>query len=94
MKTKGRKKYTQSFKSEAVKLITEEGYSCAEVGGRLEVNPSIISRWKRESMRSDPAMSLEQMVVMRSEIKELRKENKRLKMEHEILKKQAKISIC
>jgi len=34
-------------------------------------------------------MPPEQLVVMRAELKELRKENKRLKMEREILKKAA-----
>ncbi len=72
-----------------MKLVSEEGYSCAEVGRRLGVNANIISRWKREQVQTDSEMGLGQLVSMRSEIKELRKENKRLKMEHEILKKAA-----
>ncbi len=31
MTMKSRKKYTSRFKLEAVQLVTEEGYSCAEV---------------------------------------------------------------
>jgi transposase len=89
MKSKKRKHYTKSFKEEAVKLVTDEGYSFAEVGRRLGVNPNLISRWKRDLDGSDSDLSLEQMVTMRAELKELRKENKRLKMEREILKKAA-----
>ena len=48
MKSKKRKNYTKAFKEEPVKLITDEGYSSAEAGRNLGVNPSLISRWKRE----------------------------------------------
>ncbi len=89
MKSKKRKNYTTSFKEEAVKLVTDQGYSFAEAGRNLGVNPNLISRWKRESDDGDTAMSPGQMVAIRAELKELRKENKRLKMEREILKKAA-----
>ena len=51
MKSKKRKSYTKAFKEEAVKLITDEGYSFAEAGRNLGVNPNLISRWKRELER-------------------------------------------
>ncbi len=89
MKSKKRKNYTMSFKEEAVKLVTDQGYSFAEAGRNLGVNPNLISRWKRESDGGDTEMSPGQMVAIRAELKELRKENKRLKMEREILKKAA-----
>jgi transposase len=40
MKKRKRKNYTQEFKEEAVKLITEQGYSFAEAGRNLGVNPN------------------------------------------------------
>ena len=89
MKSKKRKNYTKAFKEEAVKLITDEGYSFAEAGRNLGVNPSLISRWKRELSEDGSEMPPGQLVAMRAELKELRKENKRLKMEREILKKAA-----
>ncbi len=89
MKSKKRKNYTKAFKEEAVKLITDEGYSFAEAGRNLGLNPNLISRWKRELDGDRSEMSPEQLVTMRAELKELRKENKRLKMEREILKKAA-----
>ena len=89
MKNKKRKNYTKAFKEEAVKLITDEGYSFAEAGRNLGVNPSLISRWKRELEGDGSEIPPGQLVAIRAELKELRKENKRLKMEREILKKAA-----
>ena len=48
MNKKKRRSYTKEFKEEAVKLITEQGYSYAETGRNLGVNPNQLSRWKRE----------------------------------------------
>ena len=71
----------------AVRLISEEGYSYAEAGRNLGVNPNLLSRWKREfeGIELDPGSA----AAMQAELKRLRKENKRLKMEREILKKAA-----
>ena len=48
MKKKKRRKYTQEFKEEAVKLIINQGYSFAEAGRNLGVNPNLLSRWKKD----------------------------------------------
>jgi len=90
MKNKKRKKYTKEFKEEAVKLITDHGYSFAEAGRNLGVNPNLISKWKRvvEGI-SDKDLAPGNMASIQAELKRLRNENKRLKMEREILKKAA-----
>jgi transposase len=82
-----RRSYTREFKEEAVKLISEQGYSYAEAGRNLGVNPNQLSRWKRkiEEDCGDPSST----VSVLAELKRLRKENKRLKLEREILKKAA-----
>jgi transposase len=87
MAKKKRRNYTKEFKEEAVRLISEEGYSYAEAGRNLGVNPNLLSRWKREfeGIELDPGSA----AAMQAELKRLRKENKRLKMEREILKKAA-----
>ena len=46
MKNK-RQKYTQEFKEEAVKLITEQGYKITEAARNLGVNENLLGRWKR-----------------------------------------------
>jgi len=84
-----RLKFTKEFKDDAIRLVTEQGYSCSEVGRRLGVHSSNISRWVREYRRDQEDIS-EGGVPHReleAEIKQLRKEKKRLEMEREILKK-------
>ncbi len=58
-----RRSYTREFKQEAVKLISEQGYSYAEAGRNLGVNPNQLSRWKREiedvECKSGRAVSLQ-----------------------------------
>jgi transposase len=48
---KQRKDFTDEFKNDAVKLVTENGYSCMEVGRRLGINHTNISRWVRQYRR-------------------------------------------
>jgi len=86
-----RQKYTKEFKSDAVKLVIEQGYSTNEVGRRLGINQTNVSRWVREyrqenepSVNSDATRS-----ELENEVKRLHKENQRLRMEREILKKAA-----
>ncbi len=90
MKKRIRRNYTKEFKEEAVKLITEQGYSLAEAGRNLGVNPQLLSKWKR-NIKGDTGYDLspESIVSIQSELRVLRKENKRLRMEREILKKAA-----
>jgi transposase len=86
-----RQNYTKEFKKDAVNLVIEQGYNCSEVGRRLGVNQTNISRWVREHRReSDPAPdSGASRSELEAENKRLRKENQRLQMEREILKKAA-----
>jgi transposase len=85
-----RKRYTQEFKEEAVKLVLEEGYSQTETAKRLGICFPNLNRWIKElrgngeDKLSKPKQSAEQ-----EELAHLRKENKRLKLEREILKKAA-----
>jgi transposase len=89
-KKRQRRDFTDEFKNDAVKLVTEQGYSCSEVGRRLGVNHTNICRWVRQhrdglenSTQPGSPRDLE------AEVKRLRKENKRLLMERDILKKAA-----
>lgn len=88
---KTRRHFTKEFKSDAVGLVIEQGYSCAEVGRRLGVSENNVNRWVRQyrdrnESASTGGLSREQL---EAELKRLRKENKRLEMEREILKKAA-----
>lgn len=85
-----KKKYTLEFKQEAVKLVTQQGYSQAEAGKNLGINPVNISRWIRELSSKTVALKEKKILsVEQEELIQLRKEVKRLKLEREILKKAA-----
>ena len=87
---KKRRKYTQEFKEEAVKLITEQGYQITEAARNLGVNENMLGRWKRElGGGGKEALGSQSGTTVQAELNRLRKENKRLKMEREILKKAA-----
>jgi transposase len=85
-----RRDFTDEFKDDAIKLVIEQGYSCNEVGRRLGINHSNLSRWVREYRNGlQTPQGQESAQELEAEVKRLRKENKRLLMEREILKKAA-----
>ena len=86
-----RQHYTKEFKNDAVKLVVEQGYSSNEVGRRLGVNQTNVSRWVREyRQQNDPPVDgAASRRELEAENKRLLKENQRLQMERDILKKAA-----
>lgn len=90
MTKRKRRKYSQEFKEESVKLVTEQGYQVSEAARNLGIHPNMLSRWKREILVDDESSSgTGNLNDVQAELQRLRKENKRLKMEREILKKAA-----
>jgi transposase len=85
--SKKRTRYTEEFKAEAVKLVTERGYSQSEAAENLGINSNNLSRWILQSSQAVSDKDLNG--AEQKELLELRRENKRLKMEREILKKAA-----
>ena len=83
-----RRKFTDEFKQDAVKLVIEQGYNTSEAGHRLGVSQSNISRWVRQYRRSAESPS-DANQDLAAENKRLKKENQRLLMERDILKKAA-----
>lgn len=81
-------KYTEEFKSEAVKLVTEQGYRQCEAARTLGIPVKNLHRWVKDTLSSKnaskPAMKASESEL---EIVKLRKEIKRLEMERDILKK-------
>jgi transposase len=83
-----RRKFTDEFKADAVKLWRESGESKLAVAQRLGIDSTAIGNWikqadidtgKHEGLTSDE----------RAELVRLRKENKRLQMERDLMKKAA-----
>ncbi len=89
MKGEKRKQHTEEFKQEAVRLVTEEGYTTAEASRNLGINANMLGRWKRELQEAEAFGGMGQMRQMKEELRRLRRENKQLQMEREILKKAA-----
>lgn len=82
------REFTDEIKTEAVRLVTEQGYSLTEVSRLLGVKHNHISRWVRnyrDQLESSPPNPVS-IREIEDEVKRLRKENKRLLMECEILK--------
>jgi transposase len=48
MSKRKRRAYSREFKVEAVRLITEKGYSIAEASRNLGVGYSVLRRWKNQ----------------------------------------------
>ena len=84
-------KHTHEFKQEAIKLVTEQHYSQAEVARRLGINAKNLSRWIKEAEATNSEMpkAKKKAKAEQEELLQLRKEVKRLRMEREILKKAA-----
>jgi len=86
-----RRSHSREFKQEAVALVVEHGYSCAEAGRSLGVNGALIGRWKRqlEANASEAFPGKGKRTAEQQRIHDLETENRRLRMEKEILKKAA-----
>ena len=86
---KVRRTYTREFKVEAVKLVTEQGYSVAEAARSLGIHETLLRSWKQAlETPGDPACPGHgQLTPFEEELRRLRAENQRLRAERDILKK-------
>lgn len=87
-----RRTFTLEYKQDAVKLVTEQGYSRQNAADSLGISLSAITTWVRQESPigdSKEAKSVTLNLSERSELERLRKENQRLLMERDILKKAA-----
>jgi transposase len=84
-----RRSYTREFKVEAVKLVTEKGYSVAEAARSLGIGETLLRSWKvvLEKGGDQAFPGHGNLPAIEEELRQLRAENKRLQMERDILKK-------
>lgn len=84
-----RRVFSAEFKQEAVALVVDQGYSCAEVGRSLGVRGNLISRWKRQLTEGekDAFPGNGKRTADQQRIHDLEKEVRRLRMEKDVLKK-------
>ena len=88
---KTRRIYTPEFKAEAVKLVTEQGYSVAEAARSLGIGPTLLRSWKQtlQSKGADAFPGQGKLPAVEDQLRRLRAENQRLRAERDILKKAA-----
>lgn len=75
--------FSDEFKRDAVRQITERGYPVAEVSQRLGVSPHSLYEWKKKFSSTFGNQSSDQA----DEIRQLKKELARVTEERDILKK-------
>ena len=89
MSKKKRKIYSPEFKTEAVRLIAEKGYSIAEASRNLGIEYSILRRWNKQ-FKDDPENAFPGKGNLKADderLRQLQRELKRVKEERDILKK-------
>jgi len=92
MKGIPRGKYTKEFRQEAVKLVMDEKLSWGKAGRRLNLAPSTIGNWIKQSKAGtleDIGKAYRPLTEVEIELARVKKENAELRMERDILKKAA-----
>ena len=82
-------RYTDEFKAEALKQITERGHSAVEVASRLGITDKSLYLWKAKAEQQLKQPDGQDVASLKLEIAKLHKALKRATEEREILKKAA-----
>lgn len=80
----GQPRFTEEFKLDAIKQITERGYAVAEVSKRLGVSTHSLYAWMKRYSASPGAVGKDDQSA---EIRRLKQELARVTEERDILKK-------
>lgn len=81
------KRYTEEFRAEAVKQITDRGYSVADVAGRLGVSIHSLYAWQKKGEK--PSTTRQAETDQAAELRRVKSELRRVTEERDILKKAA-----
>lgn len=83
-----RRRFTEEFKQEAVKLANQQGMSKVSIARDLGINANMLARWMRERQdeAGQPVRSKEASNTP-AEFERMRRELAKVKMERDILKK-------
>ncbi len=80
-------RYSPEFREEAVRQITQRGYSVREVADRLGVSTDSLYKWVRESRPANA--EADELAATKLENQKLKAELRRVQEERDILKKAA-----
>lgn len=86
----GTPRFTPEFKEEAVKQVTERGYSVAEVAARIGVSAHSLYKWVKAVSPDKSEQQSKELLEAKSEILRLRAQMRRLEEERDLLKKAAR----
>ena len=81
------KRYTEEFKIEAVKQVTDRGHTVADVAARLGVSIHSLYAWRKQYDRSGPTQAA--AADQAEDVRRLKAELRRVTEERDILKKAA-----
>ena len=89
MKRIPRRIFTEEFKREAIKLVTEQGLTMAEAGRKLDIATKSLRTWDGQLERGQLKASLgaSKLTADQPRVRELERELAIAKMERDILKK-------
>lgn len=87
MSKQTRRRYSEQFKADAVKLVEEHGYGVSEASRRLGIDRSVLARWRREAQDGTVEKVAATGDEREAELRALREEVRKLRMERDILKK-------
>jgi transposase len=82
-------RYTDEFKAEAIKQVTDRGYGVVEVSKRLGISDKSLYQWLRAAkLQKEPDVSKD-IAALKLEVARLNAALKRASEERDILKKAA-----
>ena len=82
-KKRSRRRFTDEFKAETVKLVKQSDRTMSAIAMELGISSKSVGEWVRNAAESEDSVSKDERV----ELKRLRKENSELRMKKEILRK-------
>ena len=82
-----RQRYSPEFKEEAVRQVTQRGYSVVEVAERVGVSAHSLYKWVRDARPAEAEAG--ELAATKLEMQKLKSELRRVQEERDILKKAA-----
>ena len=81
-----RRQFSDEFKEGAVRLVLDEGKTVGAVARELDLTPSALGGWVRQTRADRTKGKSGLMQEEREELTRLRKENRELRLERDLLK--------
>ena len=81
-------RYTEEFKAEAIKQMTERGHGVVEVSKRFGISDNSLYAWLRKN-KAASAPDAKDLLAIKQELNRVKAELKRTTEERDILKKAA-----